>query len=213
VTLRQAFIISVLMGLVALVFIVLVMFIFLPFDRLIIFATSTATITATPSVMATVILPTPMPTTTLTFTPTATNTRVPTTIPRPSKTPTPPIVRKIPVPTLIIYRTITPIPTEIALPPPPTLPSKVITPIVPLEYHVRFEAEEETVFENECTNLTWQVQGGVSITLDGKSVNASGKKKICPKRDTTYRLVVELANNSGTETRKITVKVEEDNGL
>jgi hypothetical protein len=47
------------------------------------------------------------------------------------------------------------------------------------------------------------------VTLDGESVAASDKKKVCPKKDTRYQLTIRLPD--GTQLNRTTkISVEED---
>ncbi len=203
------------MGMVVLVFIILMVLIFIPFKQAPFLSTPRPTkeglVLSTP--IPTRSLETPnsilTPTSTSISKPTLPNTRVPTPTARPSKTPTTPFVLKIP--TLMVYPTA----TEIYLPepPPPPLPTAPIvvkTAVKPLEYRIRFEAKKKTIMPGECTDLTWQVQGGETVTLDGKSVSASGKEKVCPKKNVNYRLVVQLPNRSGTDSRQVTIEVQDE---
>jgi hypothetical protein len=91
-------------------------------------------------------------------------------------------------------------------------PSPTVTPSpAPRGYSVSFEAEETKIVKGECTNLRWKVEGASAVDLDGESVAASGKEKVCPKFDTSYRLTVRLPDSTQFH-RTVKVSVEkEDN--
>lgn len=138
-----------------------------------------------------------------------TNTRVPTPTPRPPRTATATSVM-LTVPTPIILPSKTPTPTAAPLPL-PTVAEDRPTPtrLVPRSYRVEFTAKESIIEQGECTDLEWRVEGGVSVTLDGAFVDFSGSEEVCPDKKKSYRLVVQLPNNSGTEIREVTVNVDE----
>lgn len=205
-TRKQALIIGVLIGFVLLACAGMLVVLQLPYDRLIPpSATPTPlppTITPTPtrqSFLPTASLETPIP-----AEPTATNTRVPTSTPRPPRTPTPPVEIKLP--------TRQPTATTVPSPTPVTLPPNTATPIpptpIPLQYDIYFEADESTITRGDCTDLEWRVVGAATIRLDGQSVSPSGQKEVCPSRDTSYELTVELPGSAQLQTSTVKITVE-----
>ncbi len=206
----QALIISVLTGFVVLACIGVVVIIMLPYEQLFPAApVPTAPLPTLspaptfPSFLPTASLETPIP-----AEPTATNTRLPTSTPRPPRTPTPTVFIKL---TLPVRPTSTP--QIVTVVPVPTLtPSATLTPLPgPRGYSVSFEAEETKIVKGECTNLRWKVEGASSVDLAGESVAAAGKEKICPKYDTGYKLTVRLPDNTQFH-RTVKISVEkEDN--
>lgn len=210
----QIVVVSVLAGLVAMVFVGLaIAILFLPVDALpIIIVTPTRTATATPTITLTPTFPNFMPTvdSKLSPEPTQTNTRVPTATPPAKKTATSTVVFKLP--TAIIIPTATS--TEVPLPPPPRpTVAKVeeTATSIPLSYRIDFRADEESLGKGQCTDLEWNVQGAKTIFLDGSLVNPSGKKEVCPKRTKTYRLEVTLPGIANIEVREIEIKIDVDN--
>lgn len=214
-TRTQAVILAILIGLVTLVFIVLIVLLVFPFKRLSEPAPA-PTLSSPPTLVA--ITPTPvlndsLPTASLETPvigpPTATNTRVPTVTPRLSNSaPTPTIEFQLPTP--IRRPTATPPPTPV---PPPTVtrvPPSALTPtLVPRQYSVSFKADPKTIERGKCTDLKWRVQGATSITLDGRDVNPSGSKEVCPTRTTSYKLTIQLPNSAALDTKRVEVKVVE----
>ncbi len=206
-TRKQALIIGVLMGFVILACAGMLVVLQLPYDRLVP-PTATATpppptITPTPtrqSFLPTASLETPTP-----AEPTATNTRVPTSTPRPPRTPSPTVVINLPTPR--------PTPTTIPTPTPVALPTNTATSIpptsIPLQYNIYFEADETTITRGDCTDLEWRVVGAVSVRLDGQSVSPSGQKEVCPSRDTSYQLTIELPGSAQLQNRTVKITVEE----
>lgn len=210
-TRSQAFTIGILIGFVVLVFLGMMALIFLPYERL--FPPRPAPTLPAPTVILTPTFPQSLPTASLTTPtpaePTATNTRVPTPTPRPPRTPTPTVLPKLPTfppkPTATTeIITVVPIPT--ATPSPTIIPSPI-----PRQYNISFSAKETTITKGDCTNLKWHVEGASTVTLDGESVAASGKKKVCPKKDTRYQLTIRLPDgNQLSRTVKISVEEEEE---
>jgi hypothetical protein len=97
-----------------------------------------------------------------------------------------------------------------ATPAPPTSTPISPTPTVPPRFFkVSFEAEDTTITKGKCTDLKWEVVGAVAITLDNKSVEASGKKEVCPDKDTTYRLEVQFPDIARLERKSVEITVIE----
>jgi hypothetical protein len=91
-----------------------------------------------------------------------------------------------------------------AVTPTPILPTPTFPP---RRYKVSFEAEETTLTLGECTNLKWEVEGGIAVTLDDKAVEPSGKKEVCPDNDSTYRLTVQFPDRARLERKNVDIKV------
>jgi hypothetical protein len=72
-----------------------------------------------------------------------------------------------------------------------------------------FEADDTTLQKGECTNLKWEVIGAVSVSLDGSSVDSSGKTEVCPKKDTRYTLTAQILDFSKPEQKTVEIDVEE----
>ena len=205
----QALTIGILIGFVVLVFMGMIALIFLPYERLL--PSWSAPTSPAPTVTPTPTFPESLPTASLMTPtpaePTATNTRVPAPTPRPTRTPTPTVLPKLPTfppkPTATIeIATAAPIPTS--TPSPTILPSPI-----PRRYSISFSAKETTITKGDCTDLKWQVEGATTVSLDGESVAASDKKKVCPKKDTRYELAIRLPDGNQLS-RTVKISVEED---
>lgn len=205
----QAVIISILTGLVVLVFIGLAAILLLPGE---VTLRSTPTSTATIPPTATPTFPNFMPTaggvTPTPGEPTPTNTRLPTSTPLPTRTPRPTLIINLPTP--VVRPTATP--TAAPLPPPTVArePSPTATPLVQRQYSVSFEAEDTSLVEGECTDIIWRVEGAVNIELDGDSVGQSGREKVCPDEDSSYRLTFQIAGSTEIGSREVEILVESD---
>lgn len=208
-TRSQALTIGALSGLVLLLCLAIVMLLILPYQRLLP-APPTATLPA-PSPTWTSTLPSFLPTAGLVTPtlaePTPTNTRVPTVTPQPPRPPTPTVIINLTLPPRS-----TPTPTPLPPPPPPpTLtPTASPTAIIARQYNISFSAKDSSVEKGKCTDLRWQVEGAASVALDGQTVAASGKKKVCPTKETDYRLTVQLPDNSPAVHRTVTIKIKKE---
>jgi hypothetical protein len=207
-TRSQALTLSVLVGFVLLVCGAMVVLIFFPYERLIP-PTPTPTLPP-PTATAIPTLPNYLPApNTITPEPTATNTRLPTATPQPPKPPTPTVVFVLPTrrPTATPTR-----PPETPSPEDTPLPDVTATPPGPRQYSIFFIAKKDTLVKGECTDLRWEVTGAASVSLDGESVSQVGVEKVCPKSTVSYRLTVQLPNDTQFlhQTVKITVKEEEN---
>lgn len=205
-TRSQVLILSVLTGFVILVFMALIALWFLnPIPRVI-------PPTATP------IPPTPMPTATPTFPnfmptpgptptppePTPINTRVPTVTPKATSTPLPTVIivmpTRRPTSTPTSAGPIAPLTTE--------TPTPTITPTaIPRVYKISFKADDTTLVKGECTELKWDVIGALTVELDRDQVSPSGKKKVCPKENTSYKLIVQFQDSARLQTETIDITV------
>jgi len=208
----QIVLVSLLAGLVVLVFMTLtVLILFVPVEALpIIIVTPTRTVTVTPINTMLPTLPSSLPTANIldsvTAEATQVNTRVPTMTPLPPKTATPTIVFEIPV---IVVPTKTPTETPRPLPKPTVTKAKNTPTTIPLSYRIDFWADETELNKNQCIDLEWDVQGAETIFLDGTLVEPSGNKEVCPKRKQTYRLEVKLPNIANKEVRDVTIEVSD----
>lgn len=208
-TRSQALTLGILAGFVVLVF--GAMIVVLLVDPFTLAAPPTATPLPPPPPPPTVTptFPNFMPTAGPTFTPgppTPTNTRVPTVTPPPPREPTATVVFSFPTrrptatPTIV---TATSVPaTDTPIPPSPTYP--------PRRYKVSFEADETSLTEGECTDLKWEVEGAIAVTLDGRSVEPAGKKEVCPDQDTEYELTVQFPDQARLENRTIAINVDQN---
>jgi hypothetical protein len=206
-TRAQAIILSVLTGLVVLVCVGLFMLILLPNRLIPAFAPPTL---LSPTLAPTPSLPKFLPTGSLhtpVLDPTATNTRVATPTPAPAKTATPTVNFELKMP---LNPTATPTPVKI-------VPVATATP-VPTEaavpgargYSVSFEADETEVEKGDCTTIRWHIEGAESVILNNQTVEFIGKKKVCPKFETTYQLTVSRPNETELIIRKIEISIDKD---
>jgi len=66
---------------------------------------------------------------------------------------------------------------------------------------VQFDANPPTVHVGEWSTITWSVQNGRNVYLDGDAVPAQGSRQVSPQRETTYVLRVIGLDGSTTEYR------------
>jgi hypothetical protein len=206
----QAAVIAVLLGFILLVCLAMVAVLFFPYEQYIPSTpaptiTPTATETATPTIEP--FLPTAPPNTPVTA-PTAPNTRVPTVTPPPERSPTPTVILQLPTPRIIPSATPSPIPTG-PLPPTITPPGGPTPTVGPRQYSISFEAEDTRIEQGECTELEWRVQGALVVRLDGDRVSPRGNEEVCPDKDTTYELTIQLPDSPAIQGRSVTIIVEE----
>lgn len=214
-TRTQAIIIAVLAGFTGLAFAGMVALVALPGDF---FLVETPTPTPTPIVVATrvptvAVLPTANTITPTPADPTPTNTRLPTSTPRPTATATERAEFSLPTP--FPTRTPTPIP-----PPPPeaTQPPSdtVVTPVGPLpaqQYRIYFSSDDSIIVLGECTDLEWDVSGVTSVQLNGRTEPPRGNREVCPERDSSYELSVQIPNTLQIERRIVEIQVQRDPDL
>ena len=206
----QALVISILFGMVTLVIIGIIAVILFPPAS---FTPPTATVpTATPLPTATATFPNFLPTpsqATPVITPTATNTRLPTLTPSPVRSATPTVVLEINLPepkaTATVPAPATPAP---AAPTQPAAPADPAGTPLPLQYNIVFNARNPSIRAGDCTFLEWRVEGANIIRLDGQSVPPSGREEVCPEREVTYQLAVQLPDGNSVN-RSATVFVRE----
>lgn len=202
----QATIISILAGLVILVFMGLV----------VVLLTGETALSPVPSpspIVAPTLTPTfPnfMPTanqiTSVPGEPTPTNTRLPTVTPPPTRTPRPTLIISLPSPVVRPSATPTAAPLPVSIP--TTGPTPTQTRPAQRLYSVSFEADNTSLRSGDCTDLKWQVQGSVTLQLDGTSVQPTGRKKVCPETDTTYTLTFQVVDSTEIERRQVRIEVE-----
>ncbi len=205
-TRSQILIIAVLAGFVALVFVGLVILLLAnpiqPASPPPTLVPPSATLMPTPT------LPNFMPTAGPSATPlppTPINTLVPTITPRPTHTPLPTVEFNLP----------TRVPTDTPTSLPPTAAPPTSTPVEPtatlatLFYKFNFKATDSAMVKGECTHLEWEVIGAVAVTLDGSSVEPTGKKEVCPKKDTRYKMSVEFPDFSAPQEKTVEISVKE----
>lgn len=202
----QALVIGMLVGFVALVCVGMVVIVMLPYEQL--FPPTSTPIPPSPTITPTPTFPKFLPTASLetpVIEPTPTNTRLPTFTPTVPKPPTPTVVIKLPT----RHPTDTPVPTPTLTPaPPPTFTLPAPTP-VPRQYSISFSADDTTLTKGECTNLKWQVTGTSLIQLNGEAVGPSGKREVCPKKDTEYKLTTGLPGSAEIKTTTVRITVKE----
>ncbi|MEW5957519.1 MAG: hypothetical protein AB1801_07340 [Chloroflexota bacterium] len=204
----QATVIGMLLGIVALVFIGLVLVLFIPVERAL--PASPTRRPSAPAIIPTATFPNFMPTagleTPTPAEPTPTNTRLPTLTPTQPKPSTPTVVFNLPEP----KPTATPIPAPTRIPVPTATPTVRSPSPVPRQYTISFEADDSKITEGDCTDLKWEVMGASSVQLNGQSVSPSGKKEVCPNRDTEYRLTIQFPDRAELENRTVKISVEEE---
>lgn len=212
----QTLIVGGLTTIVAFVFLGLaVAVLYIPIDTLpIIIVTPTRTPTLTPTVTRTPTLPKFLPTVSLvasaTSEPTPVNTRIPTSTPKPKSTATSTIIFEVPTLRIIPSATSTSTPRPRSTLPQRQEQQKQPTPRRPVGYQITFEADQPTLVKGDCTDIVWFVEGSSSVLLDGSPIAASGRKKVCPRKDTTYQLSVSLPNSTAFEIREIDVIIADE---
>jgi hypothetical protein len=78
------------------------------------------------------------------------------------------------------------------------------------QYSITFEVDRTPIKSGDCTDLIWQIEGSVLVQLDGETIAASGVRKVCPTRDTTYTLTTQLVGSAAVERRTVTIIVDDD---
>lgn len=208
----QAVVISLLIGLVALTFIGLIFFLLFPVERALISPptpTFTPPSTATPTATFPNFMPTPSLITPTPAEPTPTNTRLPTATPAPSNTPPPTVALSFPEP--IVRPTATPLPRPPVGQPFPTPTVNASPTIATRGYSIAFNATDSIITEGDCTDLEWRVQGPVTVRLEGEPVGLTGRKAVCPGRETSYVLTTQLQGSPQVERHTVTINVRKSN--
>jgi len=81
------------------------------------------------------------------------------------------------------------------------------SPIPPTpDAQIVFTADPPRIRLGECATLRWNVQGGLTVQLDGQGVDRSGQRQVCPKETTTYQLAVDLGNRVKRSDASISVE-------
>jgi len=140
--------------------------------------------------------------------PTPTNTRIPSPTPFPTRTPRPTAIINLPTP--VVRPTATPTARPLPVPTVAGEPSPTATRPVQRQFSVSFEAEETSLASGECTDIIWRIEGAINIQLDGDSVGQSGREKVCPERDSSYRLTFQISGSTAVESREVEILVESD---
>jgi hypothetical protein len=78
------------------------------------------------------------------------------------------------------------------------------------QYSITFEVDRTSIKSGDCTDLVWRIEGSVLVQLDGETVSATGVRKVCPGRDTTYTLTTQLMGSAEVERRTVTIIVDDD---
>jgi hypothetical protein len=89
-------------------------------------------------------------------------------------------------------------------------PSPTATQPVQRQYSVSFEAEDPSLASGECTDLVWRAEGVENLQLDRSSVEQTGRKKVCPDEDSSYRLTFQIAGSAEVGSREVEISVESD---
>ena len=105
-----------------------------------------------------------------------------------------------PTPTRRPRPTFTPRPTTVRT------PTRAYTPTPPA-VSISFTATKTSIVQGECTTLKWRVTNAKAVYLDDVGVPGVSSKKVCPLKNTTYRLkVIDLRNRTTTKSLTILVK-------
>jgi hypothetical protein len=70
---------------------------------------------------------------------------------------------------------------------------------------IDFAADRTSLESGECTTLRWRVRGGYSVELERQRTTWSGQMDVCPSRDRTYELGVDVGEHF--ERRQVVVRV------
>jgi len=74
-------------------------------------------------------------------------------------------------------------------------PSEVPGAQPPGPVQIAFGADRTTLRPGECAALSWSVEGGFGVALDGRPVERSGQTQVCPGETTTYALAVDAGTH------------------
>jgi hypothetical protein len=169
---------------------------------------------ATPPAVAPPVGGSITPTIVTTGSPIPTETPTSSELPPGGQTPAPTFTPTLIQPTVTPGGPPTPLPTPTRRPPPtatryptPTRhPTSVYTPTPPAVV-VSFTATMTSIYEGDCTTLKWNVINAKAVYLDNVGVPGVSSKKVCPLKNTTYKLkVIDLRNNTTTKSLTILVK-------
>lgn len=70
---------------------------------------------------------------------------------------------------------------------------------------VTFQAGAATLAAGQCTALSWQTQGAVTVLLDGSPVSQQGSQQVCPPATQRYTLIA--ANSAGQSVAYVDIQV------
>ena len=73
----------------------------------------------------------------------------------------------------------------------------------PVETDLALSADRTSIQPGECVTLTWYVQGGFGVELDGEQVAGEGQQQVCPHETTTYTLRVDTGERLAEESVEI----------
>ncbi len=105
-------------------------------------------------------------------------------------------------PPVIAYEDICPAAAPATATPTATATQQVVVVQQPA---VTFQAGAATLAAGQCTTLSWQVQGAVTILLDGSPVSQQGSRQVCPPATQRYTLIA--ANSAGQSVAYVDVQV------
>ena len=80
----------------------------------------------------------------------------------------------------------------------------------PVEVQIEFGADRTTIQPGECAHLTWRVEGGFGVSLNGEEVPKVGETEACPGESRPFELAVDAGTHLETRTIEITVAGETD---
>ncbi len=73
-------------------------------------------------------------------------------------------------------------------------------------FQANFWSDKASIFNGQCTNLHWDVEGVQAVYLEGAGVAGHGSKQVCPSANKTYTL--HIVKSDGTaEDRHVTINV------
>jgi len=75
----------------------------------------------------------------------------------------------------------------------------------PPSSEIVFTAERDTLQPGECTSLSWDVEGGFGVTLNGDQVPKTGETEVCPEETQRFELSVDLGTRLETRTIQVFV--------
>ncbi len=126
---------------------------------------------------------------------------VPPTSPVPAPTPTATLYLPSPLPTPTPRPT--PGPTPMGTTTPTWTPYTAPTPVLTIR---SFVAQPLSIYYDECSTLTWEVEGAQEVYLNGERVDPQGNKWVCPEETTEYTLEAHSASGR-VERRSLTITV------
>lgn len=73
------------------------------------------------------------------------------------------------------------------------------------EVRISLTTDRTRLQAGECATLTWNVQGGYGVELNGQPVQRSGAQQVCPAETTSYKLAVDAGDRMESEEILVTV--------